>query len=353
MVVAGATAAGTGCGGPSAGGGKSLSDGQDPGTIAADPVARTQLREQAIVILLEETTSSRPDCRAMSLEALNRTPGRLKTVLPKALADPNLGVRAVAATAVGRSRLTEQIDNVQPLLVDPSPMVRISALYAMRRCDESFDPTPMSIYLTDNNPRVRAQAAFLIGDLGDPSALGMLTEAARDSMPRASAGEVRLAQLQIAEARVKLGDNTAVDEIRAALYPSRPEDLEATALAAQIIGEVNDKGAIDQLVFLTARIDETKRPMPAEVRLAAAGSLAKLGLPRGSFIASEHVKDTNPAIRAQAAYVFGETGQAANLTPLSQMLEDPDEQVRLSAAYAIVKITDRLSVGPGPAAKGT
>jgi hypothetical protein len=41
-------------------------------------------------------------------------------------------------------------------------------------------------------------------------------------------------ELQISEARVKLGDEEALIDIRAALFPARSEDLEATALAAQI-----------------------------------------------------------------------------------------------------------------------
>ena len=88
-----------------------------------------------------------------------------------------------------------------------------------------------------------------------------------------------------------------MDTVRSALYPSRPEELEATALAVQIIGEVHDRGAIDQLIYLVD--EETDRPMPAEVRLAVAGALAKLGLREGGFIADEYFQAQEELERAR------------------------------------------------------
>ena len=117
-------------------------------------------------------------------------------------------------------------------------------------------------------------------------------------------------QLQMAEAMVKLGDLDRIEAIRAALQPARPEDLEATAVAVQILGELGDKRPIDQLVYLSAYRDPTsKAPFPAEVRMQVASSLAKLGLDKGGFIADEFLKNPDPALRAQAAGVYGDTGR--------------------------------------------
>ena len=57
-------------------------------------------------------------------------------------------------------------------------------------------------------------------------------------------------ELQIAQARVRLGDEEAIHSIRAALFPARSEDLEATALAAQLTGELNDRASARELVML-------------------------------------------------------------------------------------------------------
>lgn len=320
-----------GCGGNSA----------SPTPTQAAALATSDAHERAAALLLGATTSPSAEARANATEGLSRTPARLKGVIDRLLQDENLGVRAVAAMVVGRARMSEQAGAVRPLVEDPSPFVRMAALYALRRCGENVDLSPMAVFLQDPSPRVRAQAAFLLGELGDKSALPMIREAARDAMTRAAPAEVRLMMLQIAEARVKLGDETALHEIRAALYPARPEDFEATALAAQIIGQVNDRAAIDQLVVLTARWNERKQRMPAEVRLAAAGSLARLGLPRGAFIADQFARDDEPALRAQAASVYGMTGLASNLGPLEALMGDSNELVRIAAAAGVLRMTAR------------
>src|SRR5690606_19271735 len=146
--------------------------------------------------------------------------------------------------------------------------------------------------------------------------LAMLREAAKSAPARAPAAEVRLMNVQIAEAMAKPGDTAQLETIRAALYPSRPEELQATALAANVIGHLSDRAAIDELVYLTAAWDEQKNYMPAEVRLAAAGSLARLGLRKGSFLADEYSGHAMPALRAQAAHVYGEIGDPSNLGKL-------------------------------------
>src|SRR5690606_25134635 len=126
---------------------------------------------------------------------------------------------------------------VRPLVRDESPMARLAAVYALHRCGDTSpdaDLTPLGAALWDESPRVRAHAAFILGEIGDPSAIPMLRDSLRAPANRVSRSEVRLTQLQIAEARIKLGDEEPLHEVRAALYPSRPDDLEATALAAQI-----------------------------------------------------------------------------------------------------------------------
>lgn len=303
-----------------------------------DPAIIVQMRERALMLLSAAAGGATPEERANALEALTLAPGRLNTVIGQSLTDPNPGVRGVAAMAVGRARLRSATALVQPLLSDPSPLVRSAAIYALLRCEQPVDATPLAEMLMDSDPLVRAQAAFVLGELGEPSALGPLRDAARRSLPRASPAAVRLMDLQIAEARIKLGDDTALVDVRTALFPARPEDLEAVALAAQIAGQVGDRSSIDRLVFLTAEWDRDRRPMPAEIRLAAAASLAKLGRRQGSFIADIYRKNEQDTLRAHAAVVYGETGWPENLDVLNEMLQDPSGRVRVAAAAGIVKI---------------
>ena len=316
--------------------------------VAPNAIEAASMRERAVAILIEGASSDSAERRANSIEGLSITPSRLRPLLPAALVDENLGVRSVAAMVVGRLKLTQLTHAVRPLVHDRSPMVRMAAIYALHRCGDTgpdADISPIGRMLWDESPRVRAQAAFILGELGDRSAVPMLKESLRSSMNRATHNEVRLMQLQAAEARAKLGDDDALHEIRAALYPSRPDDLEAAALAAQILGLVGDRRSTDQLIYLTARQDESGHPMPAEVRLAAAASLALLGMPQGGFLAREFAGSDRAVLRAQSAHVFGQTGLGENLPALALMMDDPDPLVRTAAAAGVLKITERPGMG--------
>jgi len=304
-----------------------------------DPVQASIARERAIELLGASATSPSPQLRANALEALVDAPTRLEPLAAAGLVDENFGVRAVAAMTVGRAGLCQLAPSVRPLLSDPEPRVRASAIFALSKCGEPVDPTPLArVLLNDPNPQVRAHAAFVLGELGNPSALGLLREAARARFRMASQAEVRLFRLQVAEAMVKLGDEEQIQTISAALYPSRPEELEATALAVQIMGQLEAKPAIDQLIYLTAYEDQGSQ-MPAEVRLAAAASLAQLGLPQGAFIADQYADAEIDAVRAQSAFVYGQTGRITTLPKLQAMLDDPSPLVAVAAAAGVLEIT--------------
>jgi HEAT repeat protein len=94
----------------------------------------------------------------------------------------------------------------------------------------------------------------------------------------------------------------------------------------QILGEVGDKGAIDQLIMLARPASETDRVMPAEVRLGAASALAKLGLPQGAFVADEYREDGQAVLRAQAASVYGDTRRSESLRTVVGLSEDGSEE---------------------------
>lgn len=324
----------------------------DPDFVAGSPAAAADrerpAREVAIDRLVEMVSSESPQVRANAVEGLSRAGARSESVVALALRDENPGVRSVAALVCGRAKLRALAPTLRDLLNDESAFVRDSAIGALREMGEKVDPTPLaSDLLESSDPRLRAHAAFILGEMGERSAVPMLQQAWADPMRSTNETQRRLTRLQIAEALIKLGDDTSIDAVRAALYPSRPEELEATALAVQIIGEVRDRGSIDQLIYLSEQ--RGPQQMPAEVRLAVAGSLAKLGLTQGGFIADEYASNADPLIRAQAATVYGRTGHTGHLPRLGVMLDDPSEVVRVAAASGIV---DLMSGGAQADARG-
>ena len=312
------------------------------------PLAATALRERALDMLGSMASDPAPQVRANSMEAMARTPTRLRPYVVAGLRDENVGVRSTAAMMVGRAGLCDVGPALRPLLTDPSPYVRASSIYSLAKCKAEVDRTPLAvILLTDPNPRVRAHVAFLLGELGDPSALGLIHDAAKAQLPMASSSEYRMMQIQCAEAMVKLGEQDQIATIRAALYPSRPEDLEVSALAVQVLAELRDRGSIDELIYLSARKDESGHQYPAEVRLGVAGALARMGLKQGTFIADEYAASTIAPLRAQAVFVYGEIGRPEDLARLDILLNVPVGIVRVAAAAAVVKTTS------GPATRAS
>lgn len=311
---------------------------------APDAVKLSQIREKALQVIEESAASQDGQVRGYACEGASLVPNRLGGILLKGLDDPMPGVKAMAAIASGRSKYQPAAAKAGSLTNDPSPFVRISAIYTLSKLGKQIDPSPLAGYLTGSEPLpVRSQSAWVIGEIGNRSALPMLRAAAIENIARSRPLEIQIFQLQCGEARVKLGDNEPIEGIRAALFPARPEDFETAVLAVQIIGEVKDARSMDQLIYLSEYRDGRGNPMPAEFRLACATAIAKLGLDRGAFLADEYAKDPNPTIRQQAASVYGYTAKPEHFPTLEAMMNDPSPMVRVVAASSVIRAHARLT----------
>lgn len=300
-----------------------------------------ELRAAAVDRLIQMSSDANPQVRANAIEALSPITERVEPIIALSINDENPGVRAIAAMVAGKRDLASLAPSIRGLLTDRSPFVRASAMYALAKFGEDVDLTELSRMLLEHeNSRVRAQAAFILGELGEQTAVPLLQQAAMTPVPNASSIERRIFRLQIAEALYKLGFSDSIDTVRAALYPSRADELEATALAVQIIGQIRDETSIDQLIYLSD--PQSDLPMPAEVRLGVAQSLAQMGHREGSFVAMEYVESGIDAVRAQAASVLGKTEGGENLGRLEVlMVNDQSSLVQVAAAGGIVDYTER------------
>ncbi len=305
------------------------------------PVEGSVLRERAIELLERFVRDENAMVRANAVEALSLVPTRLLPLLPAALNDPNPGVRTIALVASGRLKACDLTPLARASLQHESEFVRSAAIFASARCDDKSNIELLAATLfRGSTTRARAHAAFLLGELGDKSALPMLRQAAQQRVPRSSEVENRLMQLQVAEAMLKLGDDAALGTLHAALFPARPEDLEATVLAAQILGEIGSRSSRPDLQNLLAG-DPGKDPrMPAEVRLAAATALTRLGelgTPQAWKVGREYANSADPAIRAQAAHLLGWSRPVTDADAIQTLLNDPNPLVQVAAAAAVIR----------------
>lgn len=335
---------------------------QQPAPIAAQDASTTQpatrveapvlsgldvanSREKAIAIIEAYAKSQDAQLRANAVELAGISPKRLHDVIQAGLLDTNPGVRSVALVTVGRNKMQEFREIVRPLSRDANAQVRASAIYALTRFGDSPDQTPLaSLLLTDDSPWVNRHAAFILGEVGNPSALPLLQNASATRVPLVPPAQQRVFQIQLTEAMVKVGAEEQRAALIAALYPTQGEDVEVAMLAIQAIGETGDKSAVAQLIGLAQYKDRQGNPYPAELRLAIASTLGRLGMDAGIPVARENVASKDEGIRAQAAHALGHIGAGANrgqalIGVVAPMLDDQSDLVKLAASGAVLRCT--------------
>lgn len=303
-------------------------DGATTATLEALEVSSVDLLMQAI-------ESPNPLLRANALEALSVRSQYVEGPVRNALNDENRGVRFVAAMIVGRSQLHNVVEDVQPLLDDQSQSVQAAAMFALHRCGWQIDITPLAEMVLSEDPEVKGNAAMVLGELGDRSAVPLLKTAARRALTNVGSLRQRIVDLQIAEALVRLGERDELEVIHAALFS--PAELgELTALACQVLGRVNDARALPNLQDLATR--EGREQQPADVRLAAAGAIAVIAPEQVPVdMVLEFVDSERYPLRAHAAAVLGYVNSEDGAAALATLLGDSNPLVQVSAAGGLLR----------------
>jgi HEAT repeat protein len=309
------------------------------------------LRASAISLLLRASESTNPLLRTNAIEALHDAPDQLESVIQRTLGDSNRAVRFVSAMTVGQLKLQNLVPLVEPLLHDESQSVQAAAIYAMRRCGRKADLNPLAAMLAGEDPEVKGNAALVLGELGDPSAIPMLRDAVGRGLRRTAPARKKIVELQLAESMVKLGALNQVDVIRAALFaPS--EEGEFAALACQMCGRLKDGGALPDLHNIVRRSGRFERP--AEVRMAAALAIAEIDPARAIFdVPFQYAASSRYELRQQAAHTLAGIGAAAQATgqpneqvmpTLAILLNDENPLVQVSAAGGVLRMQPQAVV---------
>ncbi|MFG0275102.1 MAG: HEAT repeat domain-containing protein, partial [Phycisphaerales bacterium] len=159
---------------------------------AHTPIWRSQLRERALLLLAEAARDENALVRANALEGLAPVPMRARPFVFDALTDRNLGVRYAGAMLAGRLALPDAAPLLRDLQSDADASVRAASIYALSALRQPVDPGPLATMLLDGDVRTRAQAAFILGEMGNRSAVPLLREALMRPAPNARLSDVRL-----------------------------------------------------------------------------------------------------------------------------------------------------------------
>ncbi len=300
--------------------------------------------------------------RANALEAAQYLDGGVTPLLQLGLEDGHPAVRFAALTTIGRLRLEDLAGSVERVLADEeeaasqwrrevrergerlserrrhelatrinfSRSVQAAAYFALARCGRNVDITPMAVLLASSDPTVRGNVAMLLGYLGDESAVALLEEVALKPIRRATDHGWALTRVQIAEAILRLGDESALDTLRAAAFSQHHE---VRVLAVEAMAELGDRGleaGFEQMVL------EDRNNI--ELRLAAARALARFGGTRGIELVYDAAEADHAIFRIWAARTLGLFDDPAAAARLVRLLSDGDERVRLTAAANILRL---------------
>lgn len=312
------------------------------------PEARAQfqaLEAQALEQVLRSSRSDRAEFRSNALEAMQARPDRSLPLAQAALDDPNPGVRYAALVTIGRLKHRTLADAVLRSRNDPVEYVRAAADFAAAKLGRRVDLTPLATLLASSDPTDHGIAVNLLGWLGDKTAVPMIRELTGRPMPRATQERIGIVRLQAAEALVMLGEDEALEPIRAGSFAAQPE---IAITAVQIGGRLQDRAMLSRLRTLALERNP-KKPVVEELRLAAATAMAQMNVQEGLPVLLDaagkqgvsYNGQTYPAtgLRAQTAYGLGWFRDARAAEALATLLQDPEEAVRLAAAASVLRAT--------------
>jgi HEAT repeat protein len=246
-----------------------------------------------------------------------------------ALRDRSPLVRMAAAITVGELKLARCGDRLPELLQSENSaenptsaqQERMAAIFALHRLGDTQYSHEFEKTAFDARTAVRGQTAFLLGLLGDKSAIPILVKILNTDKD----ANVRL---QAGEALWRMGDERGEDALLAGTISSYASDQMISLLGlaeprdTRVVGHIEGLFDSDYL----------------EVRLVAARAAGLLGSDHGYGIAAEGAKSVDPRQRTLAAMAFGGIGRADSQTYLAKLLQDSDPDTRLAAAGALLAI---------------
>jgi HEAT repeat protein len=192
--------------------------------------------------------------------------------------------------------------------------------YALHRIGDTRLSHDLEKAAVDPNPRVREDTAFVLGMLGEKSALKILRQMASD--PDSGV------RIQVAEARWRLGDQGGLDILVAGTIS---QFVDERMLCIMGLAAPKDRRVADHI---RGQLTDDY----VEVSLVAARCMGELGYDEGYTIATSAIRSPDPRQRLLAAMALGAIGRSDAQNTLAPLMNDSDAKVRLAAATALLQL---------------
>lgn len=302
--------------------------------------------------------------RVVAAEALGQIGSRAATpALILSLGDDSIWVRRASVVALGQIGDEEAIPPLMNRLLDPPNSewpeeLRDAIAQALGAIGERALQTVMHA-LDDPDPWVSCAAAKALGKIGDPQAIAPLAALTKQkhSMVRSFATQ---ALAQIADVRAvraalttdeaprafwKLMALKEMDEVTINQLTGLLDDPDETIRhqAAEVLSHLGDETSAESLV--TAFRAEPRSAPASEsaelpqTRLRQTQAVSKK--PNGTAPLVAALRDPIADVRLAAAEALGKMGDASVIPALTQALQDSDSRVRAAAARSMGEIGER------------
>ena len=312
--------------------------------VVIDPIAA---RIDARTVLLQMADDSDPQTRSNALEAM-------ASVMPSdrqargrfihALGDKSPWIQFAAAMAAGDTALAEAKPTLLEMANKQGPDKRVygAVIYALYALGDSSHASDLIRLLKHREPEVRANAAMVIGRMGEPSGIDLLKNRLYEEEPLSQWNVM----VNIYEAMATLGDTASAMRLERFI---REKDMQVRLAAIDAYPRcAPDRARIVLLDMINPR-------EPVRVQVAAAGSLAKLGMvysrtydlcikaarePQSLLSADTGEPDNMQVITLQrlAAISLGYMDRIEAVDVLQQLLKSPFKPVRVAAAMSIMRL---------------
>ncbi len=293
----------------------------------------SRLKSRALGIVREALSDESGVIRSHAIEIIVTTQRReLMPQVLKLLGDEQIHVRFSAGVAVGDMEYAPGEYMIKPMLDDPNPNAGIAAAYALSRLGRGEYAKRIRDAAKSTNQTVRANAALLLGKLGDKNDLPLLYAVLRDEV---SADK---AKFQAVESIARLGDEQIYkDKLWAMLISKYADDRVIGIRGMGLLNTVDAKNAI-----ITMLNDEV-----GEVRLCAAEQLAQMGDLAGEQEVLAYFKTQSPDLNEtsvaniMATMAIGRMATASGAKYLPKLLQSRSKVIRLTAAQSVLLLVPR------------
>jgi len=295
--------------------------------------------------LLEASDDEEDIVRMHALEALVAVDAKAAGPLIKqAMTDgTSLPLVAAAVKAAGDIRHTAVKETLLAVMADPKtqPKLQCAAIYALHRMSDDTYTSRLGSLLRHSEGTVRAEAAEMMGRMGERSAIGPLKSLQSDEH------QINV-KLTIAEALARLGDERAIGLLEA--Y-TKDQFIDSKLIAVEGLGLLEHPRA----VYVLRKTVHSRKVDPI-VRVAAAKNLARLGDDSGYGLAMDALTDPDRTLRkargkrtqippkdattlqVYAAQALANMDREQAVDVLHPMLNSRRASVRVASAQAIMRL---------------